>query len=197
MIEEQISYISGILDESTRNSDDFKTSVEHTVTLDSLLYDLKSKFINYLIGYENPEVNLDIICFPKRYLGVSSIGDLPFQQEVIIRNVIRECFELGFVTHFLFTTSANRGCKINLDKLYYKFLPQSLVADVALKQYNLDNNGIPGKIIDLYYENEIKPKLNKYFNFGLFKRLRVRNSINNYYYCGILLGVLYDMEEKL
>lgn len=196
MLYEQIDYIGEIITDVTRNSEDFKKLAAQAVEINDLLNGYISKFINYTIGYEVPEVSLEKICFPKRYFNIPSINLLPFQQEVIIRNIISWCFELGFATHFLFYISPNRGRTINYDELFTKFIPNSLKADLILKPYNKDGNGLPENIFTLYYENEVNPKLNKYFKFGFFKKSLIRNSIRNYFYCGILLGFMYDFEVR-
>jgi hypothetical protein len=196
LIENEIAYVKNMLTEDTNNSEELSNSIKQAYEVDKILTDITGKFIDYLLGYDVPEISLDSICFPKRYFNVNSIEQLSSQQEEVIRSIISECFNLGLSTHLIFMKFPTRGREINCEALFQKFLPKSLAAYSKLRRYNKDLDNQPEAIFNYYFDNEVDHRLTQHFQFGFFKKPKVRNTIKNYYYCGILLGMMYDMETN-
>lgn len=144
-------------------------------------------------------INFEPICFPRRFLNISSTSQLSNDLKISAEEMLSNIFYLGLAYHLLFMTFPTRANidKVDLNVLFEKWLPNALVADIQLRPYAKQASDYPNIFFNCYYEkNNIEQYLKKKFKVGYFKRGKCRSNLKNLFFCGALLGLMCDLETK-
>ena len=144
--------------------------------------------------------NMSSMFFPQRFLKVVDTSDLEKEKYDIVDSVLEKCFFLGFIYHFSyynFPTRANIQ-DVNFEELVDNWLPETLVANLQMKEYAKEVDGLSEKYFAMFYEEQnFKTILKKNFKLGFFKSLQATSFFNNIFYCGAMYGMKYDMATRV
>jgi len=157
-------------------------------------------FFDIVLGssrYSSP--NMSSLFFPQRFLNVVDTSDLIKDKFDIIDNILEECFLLGFIYHFSYYNFPTRTNiqNVNFDKLLDTWLPQTLIANIQMKEYSKENNGLSQKYFTMFYEEQnYKTILKNNFKMGFLKSGQTTSFFNNIFYAGAMYGMEYDMATK-
>lgn len=143
--------------------------------------------------------NMSSMFFPQRFLKVVDTSDLGKEKYDIIDNILEKCFFLGFIYHFAyynFPTRANIK-NVNFDELVDNWLPHTLVANMQMKEYAKENDGLSEKYFTMFYkEQNFKTIIKDNFKIGFFNSRQTTSFFNNIFYCGAMYAMNYDMATK-
>lgn len=136
---------------------------------------------------------------PQRFLGVDDPLNLSVNNYTTLDQAVQGCFYLGLFYHFttmIFPTRKNVDT-VNFDKLINEWLPNTLVANLKMREYNSENKGMPETCFCCYYKtNDYDMVFKKDFKVGFFKRPQIKSFLNNIFYSGIMFGMAYDLSTN-
>lgn len=154
-----------------------------------------SSFINMVMGKIPNTPNMKTMFFPQRFINKNVNDELLYEVETIVI----DSFMIGYVYHFLFMVFPTRENIENVDfeDLFYEWLPKTIIADIEMRSYIINQQGLPNDYFETYYT---KSKFDDYFKnvikIGYFKRLKIKNYMKNIMCCGLYYGMLYDMATR-
>jgi hypothetical protein len=139
------------------------------------------------------------ICFPSRFLGKSSIDELPNQVSEKLSNAIDIIFFSGLKFHLFWATFPTRKeyKNVHAENLKSQWLLEAILSDQTMKNFYTGEGGAMSKdIFEKYYTNHCLGLLKNDLKIGFFKRGICKSFFRNIYWAGALLGVQYDMATK-
>lgn len=143
-----------------------------------------------------------VMCFPERFLKRPSITHLPQSLRATLDAILEGSFFLGLLFHLFSWRQPTRAEKekVNMQELHNRWIPETLVADTRMKQYNQEFHGIPKLLFTSYYDAYIHPALKEQFGLGFWTRAKCRSYFGNLFFSGARLGMVWDVstaEEPL
>lgn len=158
-------------------------------------------YFDILVGIRREEYpNMLSMCFPQRFLGIKNTLDLGMRDTLYIEEILQNCFYFGLLFHLFymsFPTRNNYG-KVNYKTIIADWLPDTLVANIQLRNYNNEADGFPEKCFMAYFTNikDYENILKSEFKIGFFKRGLAFSFLKNVFYSGILFGICFDLGTK-
>lgn len=192
-----VNFYKEILQETLRNSEtqqDFDANIKIAEKILEKSEENLSFFFYIILGQRPDVSNMTSMFFPQRFLKIK-LSDEILQR---VESVLINCFMIGYIYHFIFMRFPSRGNieSVDYNQLFEEWLLTTLVADLRMTGYNQDQNGLPKKYLEIYYN-----KTNNYDLFfknelrvGYFKRMRVFSFMSNIMFCGAEYGIEYDMK---
>jgi len=176
--------------EKLQTSDQVITTLE--VVVHSCL-NLTKGLVPYVF-LANPEAARLVCPFPQ-LLNISSIEQVQLIARKELNDAIDQTFLLGLTSHLiLFNHHARPKIgRIDTSLLFTKWAESAAVADMQLKAYNRDSNGIPNGVYLAQYMAQIQPVVKEKLRIGFWKEGKFRSRFRNIYYSGCLLGMESDV----
>ena len=139
-----------------------------------------------------------VLCFPKRFLKKPSVDALSDELRIMIDSIIRDTFLLGLMSHLFLFTFPTRGDaeRVDIDGLFYQWLPEALIADRRMKEYNKEINRLPLRVFESYFSSSIDLVLKEKFRVGFWKRGQCHSFLKNLFFAGARLGMMFDLKTK-
>jgi hypothetical protein len=104
----------------------------------------------------------------------------------------------GFGLHYLLTDfpTRDRIKEVNPVDLQREWLPQVLIADHSLRQYDKEQKGVPSGLAEYLYKNRIDTLLRGRLRLGFWRIRKARSYVKNLFWAGILLALTADLQTK-
>ncbi len=139
------------------------------------------------------------ICFPFRFLGKTSIDELPNQTGEKLSDSLDTIFFSGINFHLFWATFPTRKeyKNVNVEELKGKWLIDALLADQTMRNfYPGEGRPMSKDAFDKYFLTHCLSLLKNDLKIGFFKRGICKSFFRNIYWAGALLGTQYDMATK-
>lgn len=138
------------------------------------------------------------MCFPRRFLKKNSIEKSPYGilRLLELGKRIDSTFYLGFAYHEIFTGFPTRNDiaeKVDIELLFEKYYPDTLIASIILREYyKSTNEGLAEHVFESYYK-ETEGFLREDLKLGFVRRTLCQSFLRNLYLSGALLGMRLDL----
>lgn len=140
----------------------------------------------------------DVLCFFPKFFRVESISQLQSYTYVNLDKAIDQTHFLGLCSHLILCTHTHRHRikLIDFNYLYNQFLKVSGEADVQMRSYDMDVNGITKAIFKEHFSLSVEPVLRRDLGVGFWKMGKLRSHFGNLFFTGSLLGMLADTQAE-
>jgi len=188
---------SGIDVRQTEDYEDKLSESKRVITsLESVAQDCMrlTEGLKPAVATANPETAKLVCPFP-RLFKVASIEHVHEAARDTLGKVIEETFILGLVSHLILFNHPARRYIEGVDKagLFARWSESAAVADIQLRAYNRECNGIPEGVFMGQYAARVRPLLKEQFRVGFWREGKFQSRFRNVFYSGCFLGMLGDM----
>ncbi len=144
------------------------------------------------IGHPDIERGL---CFPKRFLKVSSTEALPTESRLAVEQVLDDTFYLGLTCYLLLNSFPTRSqvTTVDVERLLLGWAHFALVANHKMRAYNKDLNELPSRMFEAFFRSTAQPDLESHVKLGFWKRSQVHSFLTNLFFSGAQLGMHTDL----
>jgi hypothetical protein len=197
-----VNFYKKMLEEALVNNQEiekFNNIVSFTIQIQEKFYnDIFKNFFEIVLGYysSNDLPNMTKMFFPQRFLNLEHLDE---QRELILYDIVKKCFYLGLMYHFLFRSFPTRENidTVDLVELSNKWCPYTLIADFTMKEYSKEYDGLAETYFNIFYnEQNFKTIIKDNLKVAFLKRGRMYSFFKNIFYCGAMFGMCYYMETK-
>lgn len=143
------------------------------------------------IGFPKVETAL---CFPKRFLKAASTEFLPTESRSALSYCLGMTLLLGLMSHVTIAKSPTRAnvATVDVDSLFRQWVPESLIADMRLAEYDKQLQGLPSDLSKSYYTSAVEPMLRRQFKLGFWTLPKCWSYFNDLFFAGAYLGLILD-----
>lgn len=186
-----------------RETDDFIQKKSESEQVYEYLSPLGESFLSLLKGLSVGASGVEramqsALCFFAKFFSVETISQLPESTADQLSEAIDETHFLGLASHLILFNHPHRHRIASLDRnqLYSKFLKVSGKADVEMRPYNKNLNGIPEAVFQQQFSESVEPLLKNELKVGFWKMGKLRSHFRNIFFAGTILGVLADTQAS-
>ena len=159
-----------------RKTDDFIQNKSESELVYEYLSPLGESFLSLIKGLSAGASSAEravqsVVCFFPKFFRVETISQLPETTAGQLSDVIDETHFLGLASHLILThhTHRHRIASLDRNQFYSKFSEVSAIADVEMRPYNKNLNGMPEAVFRQQFGESVEPLLKNELKVGFWK----------------------------
>jgi hypothetical protein len=155
-------------------------------------------FFEIIFGFRKEEFpQMSSMFFSQRFIKENDNSKNSLSNKEVER-IIKDFFFLGYFYHIIYTDSNTRENVDNIESnvLFEKWLPNTVKANVIMREHIKEENKMPETQFKLFYSEKGYEQFFEKKNISFHKIAKIYSYLKNIYYCGMMLGLYCDTETN-